>query len=398
MIGLGCIDIGPRERGLMNGVLESGLITAGPILSKFENDFAKRHGSEYGLMVNSGTSALQIGLAAMMEAYDWERGDEVIVPALTFVASSNMIMELGLVPRFVDVDPQTFLIDPEKILDAINPHTVAIMPVHLFGLPCDMDAIMDIAAEYHLAVIEDSCEAMGVTFEGKPVGSFGDVGCFSTYAAHVISTGVGGLAVTKSEKLFALMRSFANHGRDPYFCGFSDSKTVNPAKYNGGSTLAEIIDRRFRFLRFGWSHRATQMEAALGLGQLERLDEIVSKRRANGSFLARNIDAAVLFQALPKDRGHAFMMFPIVLPEIFDRRAAMLAVEEQGVETRPFFDVLGQPCYRDLGFKSADFPVAARLSARGFYVACHQKLTDADLCQIAQAVDIGVAKARKVAV
>lgn len=392
MIGVGGMDIGPRERELMNQVLDSGQITGGPILTKFENEFARRHERNHGIMVNSGTSALQIALAALMEHDDWDVGDEVIVPALTFVASSNMILEVGLTPRFVDVEPDTYNIDPQKIEDAINPRTKAIMVVHLFGLPCDMELVLRIARQYNLRVIEDSCEAMGVTYEGHPVGSFGDIACFSTYAAHIISTGVGGLALCDNPQLYAIMRSLANHGRDPNFLGYSDSRSVNPAKYNGGSTLSGIIDRRFRFPRFGWSHRPTQMEAALGLGQLERLDEIISKRRANAAFLSRNIESHIQRPTIPKDRGHAFMMYPIVLPDSIDRKAVMLDIELQGVETRPFFNVLRQPCYAKNGWTDRDVPVSKRLSNQGFYVGCHQNLSDTDLYAIVQAVDIAFAK------
>ena len=153
MIGVGCIDIGLRERALVDQVLDSGLVTAGPILTQFETEFARRHERNHGIMVNSGTSALQIALAAVAEFDDWDMGDEVIVPALTFVASSNMVMEVGLTPRFVDVDPKTYTLDFQKIEDAINPRTRAIMVVHLFGLPCDMDPILQIAKQYNLRVI-----------------------------------------------------------------------------------------------------------------------------------------------------------------------------------------------------------------------------------------------------
>ena len=238
---------------------------------------------------------------------------------------------------------------------------------------------------------------MGVTYEGRPVGSFGDVACFSTYAAHIISTGVGGLAICDDPQVHKIMRSLANHGRDPEYLGFSDSRLVNPEKYNGGSTLAGIIDRRFRFPRFGWSHRATQMEAALGLGQLERLDEIISRRRANAAFLSRNIESQqVQLPTIPKDRGHAFMMYPIVLHPSVDRKAVMLDIEQQGVETRPFFNILRQPCYVKSGWDDRDVPVSKHLSAQGFYVGCHQKLSETDLSAIVQAVDIAVARNRKV--
>ncbi len=268
MIGVGCVDITHKERDYVNKVLDSGLITSGPILDKFESTFAARHGRSHGIMVNSGTDALRIALAALVEAEGWAFEDEVIVPALTFIASSNVIIQNGLRPVFVDVDHATFNIDPTKIEKAITKDTKAIMVVHLFGLPCDMQPIMAIAKKHGLKVIEDSCEAMGVNYKGRPVGSLSDIACFSTYAAHIISTGVGGLAITDNENYAELMRSYANHGRDPYFLGYKDSAVLNPERHRNKKEQLQIIDRRFKFDRIGYSARATQMEAALGLGTI----------------------------------------------------------------------------------------------------------------------------------
>ncbi|HET9130601.1 MAG TPA: DegT/DnrJ/EryC1/StrS family aminotransferase, partial [Terriglobia bacterium] len=269
------MDIRAREKELVSKVLDSGLITSGPILDQFESKFAFEHARDFGLMVNSGTDALRVALAALKEANEWTWTDEVIVPALTFIATSNIVLQNEMTPVFVDVDQNTFTIDPAKIRRAITKHTKAIIPVHLFGLPCSMDEIMDIAREHGLKVIEDSCESMKVEYRGRPVGSFGDVACFSTYAAHIISTGVGGLALTNDPELAALMRSYANHGRNPQFLGFKDSYQLNPENFESTSRHSDLITKRFSFDRIGYSSRATQMEAALGLGRLERLSDIV---------------------------------------------------------------------------------------------------------------------------
>lgn len=389
MIGVGCVDIQAKEKEYVNRVLDSGLITCGPIMDKFENDFAKRHGRRWGQMLNSGTDALRVAVAAIGELDGWAFDDEVIVPALTFIATSNVVVQHGLTPVFVDVERDTFNIDPQKIREAITDKTRAIIVVHLFGLPCDMFPIMQLAKEFGLRVIEDSCEAMAVNYRGNPVGSFGDVACFSTYAAHVITTGVGGLAITDEPALSDLMRSYANHGRDPMFLGFRDSKVLNPTQYTTEKAAGEVIDARFRFQRFGYSSRATQLEAALGLAQLERIDAIVDRRQTNFKIMRGYLrdTPGIRLQATPDDREHASMMFPIVLDDRLDRHSCMLALEQKGVETRPFFNILGQHPYRELmGDIESHYPVAKELSHAGFYIGCHQTLSTDDMWQMIQCV------------
>ncbi len=195
-------------------VLDSNRIMAGPMMARFEAEIASLHGCAYGLMCNSGTGALQIALAALKEVHGWEDGDEVLVPALTFVATSNVVLYNNLKPVFVDVDSKYYTLDPAKIEEKITPRTRAIMPVHIGGQPCDMEPILDIARKYNLRMVEDSCETMFVRDRNRPVGSFGDIGCFSTYAAHMITTGVGGLCTTNDPELIVVLKSLMNHGRD----------------------------------------------------------------------------------------------------------------------------------------------------------------------------------------
>lgn len=400
MIGVGCVDIGLKEKEYVNRVLDSGLITAGPILDRFENEFAAAHGCKHGLFLNSGTDALRCALAALKEANDWADGDEVIVPALTFIATSNIVLQNGMKPVFADVDPGTFNINPAEIAFRITPATRAIIVVHLFGLPCDMKPIQAIAKKYGLKIIEDSCETMGVKYRGRTVGSFGDIACFSTYAAHVITTGVGGLAITNDAALSQLMRSYANHGRDPQFLGFRDSKRLNPGKYVKQCQRTDLIANRFKFDRIGYSARGTQLEAALGLAQLERLREIVGERNNNFFFLHLQLDdvPGIQLQAVPEESEHAAMMFPVVLTDPgFSRTDVMKAIEDSGVETRPFFNILGQRPYMAEGNREDLCPEAKFLSHRGFYVACHHMLVSADLWQIVDAIKDAVGAKRKVA-
>jgi perosamine synthetase len=191
-IGVGCLEITDKEKRYVNKVLETGRLSYGPFLKRFEKEFAEAHGARFAIMVNSGTSALEMAVACLKDVYCWKDGDEVLCPAVTFVASSNVILANNLMPVYVDVDPRTYNIDPDQIEKKITKRTKAIMVVHLFGQPAAMDKIMRIAKKHRLRVIEDSCETMFAKYKGKSVGSFGDIACFSTYVAHILVTGVGG--------------------------------------------------------------------------------------------------------------------------------------------------------------------------------------------------------------
>ena len=203
-IGVGGFTLNARAKTLVNRALDDNRLSAGPLMERFERLIAHSHGCRFGLMCNSGTSALHIALAALKELHNWPDGAEVLVPAVTFVATANVVLYNNLTPVFVDVEPDYYDLDPAKIEERITPRTRAIMPVHLAGLPCDMDPITEMARRYNLRIVEDSAECMFATYKERPVGSFGDIGCFSTYAAHVISTGVGGLCTTNDEKLIVL--------------------------------------------------------------------------------------------------------------------------------------------------------------------------------------------------
>ncbi|MEO7220612.1 MAG: DegT/DnrJ/EryC1/StrS family aminotransferase, partial [Gemmatimonadaceae bacterium] len=211
-IGVGGFRTSERAKELVMQVLDSNRITSGPMMSRFEAQIAELHGCRFGLMSNSGTSALQIALAALKETCGWADGDEVIVPALTFVATANIVLYNNMVPVFADVDAAYYTLDPAALERRITPRTRAIIPVHIGGMPCDMDPILAIAAKHGLRIIEDSAETMFAKYHGRPVGSFGDVGCFSTYAAHIITTGVGGVCTTSDPALLVLMKSIMNHG------------------------------------------------------------------------------------------------------------------------------------------------------------------------------------------
>jgi len=372
MIGVGTFKASEKAVQYVNEVLRSGRLSYGPFLQKFEKVFSAAHDCRFGIMTNSGTSCLQIALAALKMRYNWQDGDEVIVPAVTFVATSNIVIQNNMKPIFVDIEPVFYEIDADKIEAAITPRTRCIIPVHLFGSPCEMDKIMAIAKKHNLRVIEDSCETMFTRFQGKSVGSFGDVGCFSTYVAHILITGVGGLCTTNDPDLAVILRSLMNHGRDSIYISIDDDKNKSEDE------MRMIISRRFSFVQMGYSYRVTEMEGALGLAEFENHEEMMKKRWENGNYFIRELQKFSQHLQVPtirKDSGHAFMMFPIVLKN--EKKTELVNfLEKNGIETRDMLPLTNQPYYQDvLGVKEDDYPVGKWVNESGFYIASHQDLS-----------------------
>jgi dTDP-4-amino-4,6-dideoxygalactose transaminase len=323
-------------------------------------------------MTNSGASSLLAALAALKEKYCWKDGDDVIVPAVSFIATSNIVMQLNMKPVFVDVEREYYGIEPKKVLDAITPRTRCIIPVHLFGMPCQMDAIMAIAEEYKLPVIEDSCQTMFARFNGQAVGSFGEIGCFSTYVAHHLPTGVGGLCTTNDPELAIVIRSLINHGRDSIYLSIDDDQNKT------GEERQLIISKRFSFVRMGYSFRTTELEGALGLAEFENHEEMINRRQENGAFLTEELSKLDNYLQLPALRPgaeHSYMMYPIVLRSE-PKKELVYYLEENGIETRDMLPITNQPYYqRTFNLNEDDFPVAKWINQHGFYVASHQDLT-----------------------
>ncbi|MBI2443476.1 MAG: DegT/DnrJ/EryC1/StrS family aminotransferase [Candidatus Levybacteria bacterium] len=376
-IGVGDIAVSQLAKKYVNQVLSSRRITYGPFADSFEKEFAKLHDLKYAIFCNSGTSALQVALHALKREYKWNDGDEVLVPALTFVATVNIIIQNNLTPIFIDVDPDFFDIDPTMIEKKITKRTRAIIPVHIGGLPCDMDPIISLARKHSLRIIEDSCETILARYKGKSVGSFGDFGCFSTYAAHTLVTGVGGFICTNDPKLATLAKSLVNHGRDGIYISIDDDNVSSKKK------LFSIVDKRFNFVDVGYSYRATEFEAALGLAQIRELKENVKKRRENAAYLFKGLSDLQEFLQFPKERKeaiHTYMFFPIIVRDGVSREDLVYFLEERKIETRFLLPLLSQPVYRSIfGDLESKYPVATHLSHSGFYVGCHPGLTKKNL-------------------
>ncbi len=381
VIGVGTLNINARAKELVLETLNNNRLSYGPLMQRFETDFARLHGCRFGMMSNSGTSALQIALQAMKELHGWADGDEVIVPAVTFVATANIVLHNRMQPVLVDVEPNYYELDPQLIEAKITPRTRAIIPVHLFGQPADMQPIGEIAARYGLKIIEDSAETMFAAYQGQRVGSLGDIGCFSTYVAHLLIAGVGGLNTTNDPEYAVRMRSLMNHGRDSIYISIDDDDGKSDEE------LRLIVARRFSFISVGHSFRATEMEAALGLAQLEEWEPMIAARRANAKTLIRQLAHLEPYLQLPKTRPgceHSFMMFPIVLRDEAKTNLVNF-LEQNGVETRDMLPLTNQPVYqRLLGWREDDHPVARWINQNGFYVGCHQDLTETDLDYISE--------------
>lgn len=372
-IGLGDFEITQRQKEYVSQALNMGRLSYGPLSKRLEQEFASLHACRYAVLSNSGTSSLLVALQTLKELHGWQDGDEVIVPALTFVATVNVVLQLGLKPILVDVEPDYYGIDIEgvnRITYPVYNRSVprAIIPVHTFGQPVDMSELENIQpfGYRRMKVIEDSCETMFVKHYGNPVGSWGDIACFSTYMAHIITTGVGGIATTNNPDYALKMRSLVNHGMSTKDLGEDGELRLS---------------RDFAFDSIGHSFRLTELEAALGLAQLEEWEEIIGQRQDNAHYL---MDGLVDYQdriQLPATRPsteHAFMMFPLVCEQEGIRDNLRRHLHKNGIGTRLMLPLISQPCYKGL-WDIDDYPVAREIDRNGFYIPVHQHLTQVNL-------------------
>jgi perosamine synthetase len=320
---------------LTDAFLSTWISSNGDYLDKFEEGFSKFSDCEFGVSVSNGTSALHLALMALGIKSD----DEVIIPNLTFAATANTVLHANATPVIVDVDDESWCICPAAIEKAITTKTKAIMPVHLYGQPCDMTSIMRIAKKHNLFVIEDCAEAHGAKFNGKKVGSFGDIGCFSFYGNKVITTGEGGMCVTNSGDLKRKMLLLKNHG-------MSKEK-----KY-----WHEVV---------GYNYRMTNLQAALGVAQLERIDNILESRRLyEQDYRDALVDKNVNFQANLNDRERIIWLVSILLGETYDRDQVIRDLKTYGVDARPFFIPLSNmPIYKK--YSQGDVSNSLRISRAG---------------------------------
>lgn len=380
-VGVGCASITELEKTYVLDALENERLSQGKYVADFEKKFANAHGRAYGIMCSSGTTALQLALETLKETDSWNGDTEVLCPAITFIATPNACIHAGLKVKFVDVETDTYNMNPVEIEKHITSNTKCIIPVHTFGMPCNMPLITKIAQKYHLRIIEDCAEAHFAKIDNQTVGSFGDMSAFSTYVAHTITTGVGGVVCTDKKEHMEILRSLVAHGRACTCerCLASDGKTVCPKR------MQTELDRRFCFERIGYSYRVGELEGALGLAQLERKDEIMGRRHENAKYLISGLSKYEDKIQLPRHASnieHTYMMFPIVVKEHsgIEKKDFVLYLEKCNIETRPMLPLLNQPVYLKLfGDLEPAYPVAAYINHNGFYIGCHHGLKKSDL-------------------
>lgn len=345
-------DLTEKENRYVTEAMRSSWISgSGPFVERFEKAYAKRVSrTEYAITVNSGTSALHLSLVACGIG----PGDEVILPTFTMIASVNAVRYCGATPVLVDADPITWNMAITALEKKITKKTRAIMPVHIYGLPVDMDPVNKLAKKHGLWVIEDASEAHGATYKGRAVGSLGDIAAFSLLANKIVATGEGGIITTNNKKLAEVIRLLRGHAFTP--------------------------SHHFWHQYVGYSYEMTNLAAAVGLGQTERVTELVKKRRTNGarySKLLRDIPG-ITVPVEPKGYTNVYWMYCILVDKKrygMDRDALRAVLAKNGIETRTFFvPVHFQPPYYET-FKNEAFPVSEMLCRDGLYLPSASTLT-----------------------
>jgi perosamine synthetase len=350
-----------REREYVLDCLDTTWISStGRYVTAFEESFAEYCGMRHAISCCNGTVAVHLALLAAGVG----PGDEVIVPTLTYVASANPILYQGATPVFVDSEPETWNMDPEAVASAITPRTKAIVVVHLYGHPVDMDPIVAVAREHGVAVVEDAAEAHGAEYKGRRTGALGDLATFSFYGNKIITTGEGGMVLCDDEAVAALVRQMRGQGQDP--------------------------QRRYWFPIVGFNYRMTNVAAAIGLGQLEMIDWHLERRREIASWYAEELDGAPGVRLSPEAdwARSAFWISCLLLEDggEAERDTLMFDLAKQGIETRPFFyPVHTLPMYLGDGGRGA-FPVAESLAARGINLPSGAGLTRDDIAYVGAAI------------
>jgi perosamine synthetase len=355
--------IGDNVMARVRECIETGWISSvGPFLKAFEERWAAYCGASFGVAVTNGTAALQIAVRAL----GLEPGSEIILPSYTIICCVTAILEAGCVPVLVDAEPDTWCMDLDQVEAKITPRTRAIMPVHMFGHPVDMRRLRALAQKHDLAVIEDAAEAHGAEVEGRRVGGLGDMGCFSFYANKIITTGEGGMVVTTNPTFAERLRSYRN--------------------------LCFRPERRFLHTELGHNYRMTNLQAAVGLSQIERIEDHIARKRAMAGWYRERLAGFPLI-ALPVERAWAknvYWMHCIVLDDRLPFDAAELAVRlrQRGVDTRPLFiGMHEQPVLRERGlFAGEAYPVTERLARRGLYLPSGLTLTEAQVDRVTEAL------------
>jgi perosamine synthetase len=349
-----------NEKKYLNQCIDTGWISSeGNFVKQFEQMMAAKCDRKYGIAVSNGSVAIDAAIAAL----GITKGDEVIMPTFTIISCASAIVRVGALPILIDADPITWNMDVNQIESKITPRTKAIMIVHIYGLPVDVDPILELADKYGLFIIEDAAEMHGQTYKDRPCGSFGDISTFSFYPNKHITTGEGGMIVTNSSKLAERCQSLRNLCFQPH--------------------------KRFVHEELGWNMRMSNLQAALGVAQLERLDEFVKRKRQMGKIYTKLLAYITTIQ-LPLAKidyaENIYWVYGLILKDDvpFDAETAMKKLSEFKIGTRPFFWCMHeQPVFQKMGlFEKVSCPVAEKLARRGFYVPSGLALTEEQIVQV----------------
>jgi len=396
-IPFGTISITQESRDLINKALDAGRVSNGRYVREFEELFAKLTGTKEAVALSSGADADALALAVLYD-FGAKRGDEVIIPALSFVATGNAVLQAGFTPVFVDVEKETLNINPALIEKVISKKTRAIMPVHLMGKPAKMDEINKIAKKHELFIIEDAAEAHGALYKGKNIGTLGDMAAYSLYLAHIITTIEGGIVTTDREDFAKVLRSLRCHGRacKCKVCVVNTDSGYCPKRFAQGK------DIRFIFERVGYSCKMNEIEAAVGIGSLKNYETIIGKRRDNLlKFIEKLAEFEEFFYTIHEEKQEKIgpHAFPVILKESlpFTRNQFVDYLDENGIDTRDLFSSMPTQCigFSFLGYKLGDFPNAEYLGNNGLHIGVHQGLGDAHIDYFVKTVKDFLAKYAK---
>ncbi|MBU1748402.1 MAG: DegT/DnrJ/EryC1/StrS family aminotransferase [Chloroflexi bacterium] len=374
-ISLSSPDITHVERDLVAQVLQTPHLSMGPMTPRFEELVANFVGTRHAVAVSSGTAGLHLALIAAGIG----PGDHVITTPFSFVASANCILYQGATPVFVDIDRRTLNLDVDLLAVKVRAlrdtgcPVKALLPVHVFGQPCDMGRIMDIAREHGLVVVEDACEALGAEFEGQPVGTFGHAAVLAFYPNKQMTTGEGGMLVTDDEGWARLFRSLRNQGRD-----------------DDGTWLCHV--------RLGYNYRLDELSAALGVAQMERIEELLHKRERVAAWYTERLQGVAGVQVpyiSPRTTRMSWFVYVVRLAPAIDRDAVMDRLARQGIPTRPYFPPIHlQPLYRErFGYREGNYPATEDVARRTLALPFHGNLSEAEVETVCRALEEAVGDA-----
>ena len=354
-IELACPEIGAREEELVLEVLRSGRLSLGPTGERFEREFAAWLGVEDAVMVSSGTAALHLGVRAL----EWGAGDEVLTSPFSFVASANCLLYEGARPVFCDVDPETLNLDPAAAADAVGDSTGGILPVHIFGYPAAMPELETLAARQGLGLLEDACEALGaVDSEGRAVGARGNLATFAFYANKQMTTGEGGMIVPRDADEAARLRSERNQGR---------------------AIDMDWLDHD----RLGFNYRLSDVAAALGVAQVEKLTAMLARRSRVAELYEQALAGIEGLRTPTPSSGserRSWFVYVVRLPAGTDRDATIARLAEHGIASKAYLPCIHLfPQYRELGYREGQFPVAEAAAADSLALPFHTALTEAQV-------------------